>query len=45
MVAPATTAKSSAPVRLLALDWLRGVAVLVMFEAHVFNAKPRGSFS
>jgi uncharacterized membrane protein len=26
------------PTRLLALDWLRGVAVLVMVECHVFNA-------
>ena len=26
------------PARLLALDWLRGVAVLVMVECHVFNA-------
>ena len=38
MVASATTVKSSAPSRLLALDWLRGVAVLVMVECHVFNA-------
>jgi uncharacterized membrane protein len=38
MVASATTGKSSAPTRLLALDWLRGVAVLVMVECHVFNA-------
>ena len=26
------------PSRLLALDWLRGIAVLVMVECHVFNA-------
>src|SRR5260221_14161887 len=38
MVASATTVKSSAPSRLLALDWLRGIAVLVMVECHVFNA-------
>jgi len=29
---------SSTPSRLLALDWLRGIAVLVMVECHVFNA-------
>ena len=29
---------TSPPARLLALDWLRGVAVLVMVECHVFNA-------
>ena len=29
---------ASQPARLLALDWLRGVAVLVMAECHVFNA-------
>jgi uncharacterized membrane protein len=28
----------SAPARLRALDWLRGIAVLVMVECHVFNA-------
>lgn len=28
----------SKPTRLLALDWLRGIAVLVMVECHVFNA-------
>ncbi len=37
-MASATIAKSSAPSRLLALDWLRGIAVLVMVECHVFNA-------
>lgn len=26
------------PARLLALDWLRGIAVLVMVECHTFNA-------
>jgi uncharacterized membrane protein len=38
MVASATAVKSSTPSRLLALDWLRGIAVLVMVECHVFNA-------
>ena len=33
-----TTASTSPPSRLLALDWLRGIAVLVMVECHVFNA-------
>jgi uncharacterized membrane protein len=37
-VASATTVKSSTSSRLLALDWLRGIAVLVMVECHVFNA-------
>jgi uncharacterized membrane protein len=38
VVASVTPVKSSPPSRLLALDWLRGVAVLVMVECHVFNA-------
>ena len=33
-----TTSSTSRPSRLLALDWLRGIAVLVMVECHVFNA-------
>ncbi len=34
MTAPSDTTRP----RLLALDWLRGIAVLVMVECHVFNA-------
>jgi uncharacterized membrane protein len=38
-MAPSATIKEpSARPRLLALDWLRGIAVLVMAECHVFNA-------
>ena len=38
-MAPSPTIKEpSARPRLLALDWLRGIAVLVMAECHVFNA-------
>ena len=37
-MASVTAVKSSPPSRLLALDWLRGIAVLVMVECHVFNA-------
>lgn len=33
-----STVAASRPPRLLALDWLRGIAVLVMVECHVFNA-------
>ena len=33
-----TTPSNSPPSRLFALDWLRGIAVLVMVECHVFNA-------
>jgi len=33
-----STASASKAPRLLALDWLRGIAVLVMVECHVFNA-------
>ena len=32
------TVSAARPPRLLALDWLRGIAVLVMVECHVFNA-------
>ena len=33
-----STPSALRPARLLALDWLRGIAVLVMAECHVFNA-------
>jgi uncharacterized membrane protein len=33
-----STPTGSSASRLLALDWLRGIAVLVMVECHVFNA-------
>lgn len=38
LTAKMTAASASKPPRLLALDWLRGIAVLVMVECHVFNA-------